>query len=212
MKDPSGNIKTLPFSTTYNVAPPSATIAPTQLNVVYYGVDNPFSISVPGVAPNQLLVSSTGGTVRGANGNYVINPTGASGKITVNVSARMADGKTQRMGSQEFRVKKVPNPEILWCGKPPGSTVRKSEAMNSPIIPDMSGFLFPVYATITKVKGYYSGSSGLIPIDFTGNVLPQKVKDMIRNGSGSSKIFFDEIKVNVPGGTRTLYGSYTIVN
>ncbi len=212
MKDPSGNIKTLPFSTTYNVAPPSASIAPTNLNVVYYGTDNPFSISVPGVAPNQIIVSAAGATVTGSNGNYKINPSTGSGNITVNVSARMADGTIQKMGTQQFRVKRVPDPVIVWCGQYSGGTISKTRAAGSPLIPDMSGFLFPVSATITKVSGFFTRGGNVENFDFTGNVPTGKVKDYILSSSGTKKITFESIKVNVPGGTRTLTASYTIVN
>lgn len=211
LKDPSGNLKTFPFSTKYNVAPPSASIAPTQLDVVYFGVNNPFSIAVPGVAPNNIIVTTSGATLSGGNGEYVINPSASNGKIKVNVSARMEDGTTKSMGTKEFRVKKVPNPEILWCGKPSGSTIKRSEALINPLIPDMSGFLFPVYANIISVKGSFNGSNGLQPFDFDKNVPNEKVKTMIKNIVSSSKIYFDDIKVSVPGGTRTMYASYTIV-
>lgn len=213
LKDPSGKIKVMPFSTTYNVAPPSASIAPTNLNVVYYGVDNPFSISVPGVAPNQIVVSASGGTVSGANGTYTINPSNTTGNVTVNVSARMQDGTTQRMGTQQFRIKRVPNPEIMIGNKPTGSSVSKNQFAGSPIIPDMSGFLFPVYSEIISVKGSIKGSgNNLLPFDFRGNVFPGNVQTMIRQSPTGTKVYLDEIKVKVPGGNRTMSAIYTLIN
>jgi gliding motility-associated protein GldM len=212
MKDPSGNTKTLPFSTTYNVAPPSASIAPTNLNVVYYGVDNPFSISVPGVAPNQIQVTASGATVSGSAGNYTINPTNTTGNITVNVSARMSDGTTMRMGTQQFRIKRVPNPEIMISSKPTGSSVSKNQFAGSPIIPDMSGFLFPVYAQVISVKGSIKVSGGdLRSFEFTGNQFPANIQKMIRESPFGTKIFLDDIKVKVPGGNRTMSASYTLI-
>ena len=212
MKDPSGNIKTLPFSATYNVAPPTASIAPTNLNVVYYGVNNPFSISVPGVAPNNIVVSAAGATVNGSNGNYTINPSNGSGNITITVSARMQDGTSQRMGSQQFRVKRVPSPEILWCGLPSGSSIKKNKAVASPLVADMSGFLFPVASVIISVKGFYKGSSNSFPVEFDKNIMPQNIRDMINRTTGGGKLYFEEIKVSVPGGTRKISATYTIIN
>jgi gliding motility-associated protein GldM len=213
LKDPSGNLKTLPFSTTYNVAPPSASIAPTQLKVVYYGVDNPFSISVPGVAPNQISVTASNASVTGSNGNYTINPSSTTGKITIQVSAKMADGSVKRMGTEEFRIKRVPNPEIMIAQKPTGSSVNKNTMAASPIIPDMSGFLFPVYATVISVKGSVKGSGeGLNPFSFSGNVFPSNVQKMIRDAPNNSKLYLDEIRVSAPGGNRTLSAVYIITN
>lgn len=213
MKDPSGNVKTLPFSTTYNVAPPSATIEHTQLNVVYFGVDNPFTIAVPGAAPNQLVVSTNGGTLTGSNGNYVINPKNSTGKISVSVGIRTADGNIQRMGAKEFRVKKVPNPVIKFCGQESNTNVSKTRAANSPIIPDMSDFLFPVYAKVISVKGAIKRSdTGYQNFNFTGNVFPTNVSNMIKTAPNGSKLYLDEIKVSVPGGNRNLNAVYTLVN
>jgi gliding motility-associated protein GldM len=213
LKDPSGNLKTLPFSTTYNVAPPSASIAPTQLKVVYYGVDNPFSISVPGVAPNQLTVTASNASVTGSNGNYTINPSTTTGKITIYVSARMADGTVKRMGTEEFRIKRIPNPEIMVAQKPTGSAVNKNTFAISPIVPDMSGFLFPVYATVISVKGAVKvGSGDLQSFSFNGNVFPLNVQKMIKDAPNNSKLYLDEIKVSAPGGNRTLSAIYTLTN
>lgn len=212
MTDPSGNKKILPFSTTYNVAPPSASIAPTNLNVVYYGVDNPFSISVPGVAPNQIVVSANGATVSGSNGTYTINPSNTTGNITVNVSARMSDGTVQRMGTQQFRIKRVPNPEIMIGNKPTGSSVSKNQFAMSPIIPDMSGFLFPVYAQVVSVKGVIKVGGELKQFDFSGNQFPADIQRIIKNSVSGTKIYLDEIKVKVPGGNRTMTAVYTLIN
>jgi gliding motility-associated protein GldM len=213
MTDPSGNIKTLPFSTVYNVAPPSATISPSELNVVYYGTNNPFSISVPGVASNNIIVSASGATVTGSNGKYVINPVNTTGKITVSVSARMQDGTTQRMGTQEFRIKRVPDPEILIAGKKSGSTINKDRLLLSPIIPDMSGFLFPVYANVLSVKGSVKDASGnYVPINFTGNQFDAETKRKIKAAPDGSKLYLEEIRVSVPGGNRTMTCFYILSN
>ncbi len=43
--------------------PNDAVISADAMNVVYRGVDNPVSVSLPGVSSNNLNVSATGGQI-----------------------------------------------------------------------------------------------------------------------------------------------------
>ena len=45
---PDGTVEKLPFESTYFVSEPVATVSNTMMNVMYAGIDNPLSISVPG--------------------------------------------------------------------------------------------------------------------------------------------------------------------
>ena len=47
------------------VAPPSLTVAATKMNVFYIGVDNPVSISVPGIADADLRPNISAGSLPG---------------------------------------------------------------------------------------------------------------------------------------------------
>lgn len=48
-----GSVMSYRFESDYMVGEPSATISNEDLNVVYRGIDNKISISVPGVAPEK---------------------------------------------------------------------------------------------------------------------------------------------------------------
>ncbi len=210
MKDPSGNIKTLPFSTTYNVAPPSATVSPDMMNVFYFGLPNPVSISVPGVAPNNISVSATGCTLSGSNGKYSATPTQQSGKGYINVSARMEDGTLKQMGRYEFRVKKVPTPEVKWGRTVDGSKVPASET-TQPLIPYMENFDFNIYPIITQFDFYVKSADGSFGENgITGNQIPQKYHARMKALRPGSKVYFDNIKMTVPGGTRTAHFAWDI--
>ncbi|MBL4705929.1 MAG: gliding motility protein GldM, partial [Flavobacteriales bacterium] len=56
----SGEIKKFPFESNYIVARPSLTVSPTKMNVLYIGLTNPVSVSVPGVASGNVAVSISG--------------------------------------------------------------------------------------------------------------------------------------------------------
>lgn len=204
MKDPSGNIKTLPFSTTYNVAPPSATVSPDKMNVFYYGLQNPVSISVPGVAPTSIIATGTGCTLTGSNGKYNATPTQQNGKAYINVSARMQDGTTKSMGRYEFRIKTVPTPKVKWGRIEVGSKVSANEA-TQPLIPYMENFEFDISITIKSFDLFVKQNNGstIIKNNLPGNQIPQNLHTQMRALQKGTKVMFDNVKMAVPGGTRT---------
>ena len=99
----------LPFSSEYSVGEPAVTISNTDLNIMYRGYDNKFSISVPGVANDKVKVSVSGAAVRQQGGLWIIKPGDGSKSVSISVSAEL-DGRMQPMGSKEYRVKALPKP------------------------------------------------------------------------------------------------------
>ena len=109
--DPAtGEMQYLPFESEYVVSEPSVTISNTDLNIMYRGYDNPFSISVPGVSNDKLKVDVSGGaSVTQRNGLWIIKPNDQAKTITVKVMAEM-EGSMHNMGERAYRVKALPKP------------------------------------------------------------------------------------------------------
>jgi len=103
-----GSVRTYPFKSDYIVGEPSATVSNADLNVVYRGIDNKFSISVPGVAAGNVSVRVSGGTAQKAGDKYIIRAT-QDGEINISVYAKI-DGKDLPMGGGAYRVKYLPDP------------------------------------------------------------------------------------------------------
>lgn len=207
----TGQVQPYPFSTVYNVSPPTATVSPTKMNVFYRGLDNPISVSVPGVAPNNISVSASGGSISGGNGNFIVKP-GTGNECNINVSAKMQDGKTVSMGTFKFRVKRVPTPTLVWANQESGGKVSAGAGSISPLIPQMKDFDFEVYSTIKSfdiafsLNGSYFSKTGI-----NGNQIPGDVSSKIKTLPRGTKVFFDAVKMSVPGGeTRTTSASFVI--
>ena len=102
-------VKTYKFTDEYMVSQPSATISNSDLNVVYRGIVNNFSVSVPSVAPENIILTVAGGkSVQRGPGKYEIT-TMSEGEITISVAAKI-DKAVKQMGSGKFRIKKLPKP------------------------------------------------------------------------------------------------------
>lgn len=100
----------IPIESSYAVIPKpnSAVISADKMNVVYRGVDNPMTISIPGIPDN--LVQATGNGLRRASGigKYLMKP-GTGKEVTIRVTGKLSDGSPVS-SSQNFRIKDIPSP------------------------------------------------------------------------------------------------------
>ncbi len=88
--------------------PNAALIAADKMNVVYRGVANPMSISIPGIPNNKVRASAPG--LRSVSGSkYIMNP-GKGRSVTIVASGTLPDGQPISSKS-EFRIKDIPRPE-----------------------------------------------------------------------------------------------------
>lgn len=97
---------------TYEVAAPMATISATKMNVLYAGVDNPISVSVPGFSSSDISVKIDNGKLVTLGGNLVARPD-KLGLATIRVTANI-EGKPVQIGNgMQFRVKSLPPPSAF---------------------------------------------------------------------------------------------------
>lgn len=146
-----GIVINYPFKSSYIVGEPTATLSNEDLNVVYRGIDNKFSVSVPGVAAENVSVRVIGGTARKDGGKYLIQPT-RDEDINIEVWAKV-EGKERKMGGGAYRVKYLPDPKAF---------LQPGEAGSKPL---RGGFSTPsVLRTSALVASY--GKDELIKAKF----------------------------------------------
>ena len=90
---------------------PLATVSATMMNVLYAGIDNPISISVPGVPSNMISarLKNGGGTLTRSGNGFVCKPTVVDQDVVIAVTANQ-DGRQQSMGEYVFHVRRLPDP------------------------------------------------------------------------------------------------------
>ena len=110
-KDNQGVMQYISFERSYNVVEPSATVSNMDLNIMYRGYDNPFSISVPGVDNKDLIVECKQATITTKNDRWIIKPSDkAPDNLTIEVYAKINNRKLL-MGSHVYRIKNLPRPD-----------------------------------------------------------------------------------------------------
>lgn len=213
IKDPiSGGVREEAFETKYQVSKPMMSVSPDKMNVVYRGLDNPITVSVPGVAPNQIKANCSGCTgFTGSNGKFILKP-GSGATIDISVSVTLNDGTVQSMGKAPFRVKRVPDPTIRWGNVKSGDVVNASHIKSvSAVVPIMEDFDFPLYSKIVslKVVSFPGGNFDETPV--TGNILSEELRSKMARTPKGKSIYFEQIRVQQPDGrTVTLNAAFPV--
>ncbi|MFG6387918.1 MAG: gliding motility protein GldM [Muribaculaceae bacterium] len=97
------------FTSSYTVIEPMATVSATMMNVLYAGIDNPVSISVPGVAMNEISATMTNGSLVRSGDSWIARPERVGEEAVVSITASM-DGRPVNVASSTFRVRRLPDP------------------------------------------------------------------------------------------------------
>ncbi|SNR78549.1 type IX secretion system motor protein PorM/GldM [Lutibacter flavus] len=101
----------IPITSSYAVIPKpnSAVISADKMNVVYMGVANPMTISIPGIPDNLVTASANGLRRSTGSGKYIMTPSGGR-EVSIKVSGKLPNGQMVS-SSQNFRVKQIPSPQ-----------------------------------------------------------------------------------------------------
>ncbi len=211
---PDGSVNTYPFNDNYIVAKPSLTVAPTKMNVFYKGVENPVSISSPGIGNELLQVSISKGNLRRseATDEWIVTiPDEATGKTVISVSAEQ-NGNMVEMGSSEFRIKIVPSPVAKIGGIEGGVISKDLLATAAAIIPQMpEDFEFELNFEITKFDFVATQRGGdMFTRQGTGNRLTDDMLSFIRNSRRGDKIWLENIYAKGPDGSSRRLGTINL--
>ena len=98
------------FESEYVVVEPNATVAPTLMNVLYAGIENPIKIAVPGFTGQNISATMTNGTLTRNGDLFSAKPATVGQPAVIIVTAKLPDGRMQEMAKTEFRVRALPNP------------------------------------------------------------------------------------------------------
>ena len=170
------------FESKYTVIaePSSAVVSADKMNVVYRGLDNPISVSLPGVGGNNLKVSATGGRLSKNGSGYMMRP-GAGNTAVINVSAKLSSGKTVN-SKATFRIKDIP--AAMGSVRGQYGTVRmpKSGLSNSPISAGLPDFMFDLDLQVTSFKVKVPGQLAIIVKGTKFNAAAKKALSKARRG------------------------------
>lgn len=206
-----GTVTRHPFESSYTVIEPTATVSATMMNVLYAGIDNPISISVPGVANNAVSATMTNGSLVRKGDEWVAHPTKVGEKATVTVTAQM-DGHPLQVAQTDFRVRKLPDPTPYIAFKDAsgqenrykggGRGLSKTLLLSAPgieaaIDDDLLNIQFKVLSFETV---FFDQMGNAIPEVSSGSQFSQRQKDSFRRLSRGKRFYISRVRAIGPDG------------
>lgn len=171
----------VPFESSYSVIskPNSAVVSADKMNVVYRGLQNPLTISIPGV-PANLVKASAPGLRQVKGSSYMISPK-AGDEVTISVTGKLPDGKPIKT-PKTFRVKDIP--AAMGSVRGQYGTVRmpKSGLVNTPVGAGLPDFLFDLDLQVTSFKVKVPGQLAIIVKGTKFNAAAKKALSKARRG------------------------------
>ena len=209
---PDGTMAFYDFNESFQVAPPSVTVAPINMMVMYEELQNPISVSAPGFTSDEITINVEGGkyTKGATNGEYFVEVNKGAKLVKVHVSAKDDNGKMVDMGYQEFRVKMVPDP-VVKIGDITGGKVDKEVLLSiGRVMAVMKDFDFKDfnYTVDTYTVSTYRGT--FIDKQNKGPKFSDEVIALISNAQAGQRIQFQDICVKSPKGEIRNVGSINI--
>lgn len=209
----SGQTERQPFSQSYRVIDPAATLSATLMNVVYAGYDNPISVSVPGIPSEKVNLTVNNGTLTRSGSLYMCRPA-KIGDAEFTVTAEL-DGRTQVMGTFHYRVRPLPDPqpfiEYVEDGTPkryngarplPKAILLSSEGIAAAID---DGLLNVEFRVLSFETVFFDNMGNAVPEISSGSKFSARQKAQFRALTRGKRFYISNVKAIGPdGGERTL--------
>ncbi|MCM1483601.1 MAG: gliding motility protein GldM [Muribaculaceae bacterium] len=218
MPHADGTVSKHPFKSEYTVMEPSATVSATMMNVMYAGIDNPISISVPGIPVSAINASMTNGSLTRQGDHWVARPSTVGTEAVITVTANV-DGRQQTMNTTSFRVRKLPDPTAYITigsdrykgGRPVAkASLMNAKGLNAAIDDDMLNIEFKVLSFETV---FFDQLGNAIPEVSAGSQFSQRQQEQMRRLSRGKRFYISRIKAKGPDGVeRSLSPVEVIVN
>ncbi len=220
MKGPQGTPEYYPFESEYMVANAVAVVSSDNLNVIYAGVNNPFTVSVPGFSSDKISASISEGSFTALSpGKYIarLSAESAGRTISITVSARMQDGSTRVVAQLPYKVKSIPTPvATINGGHENGGPITVGELLVAGGIGAMlREFYFQgVSFTITSFDYLYIPRKDDIKSDKNnGKIFSPALKEYIRKSKAGDRYIFSNIRaLGSDGRYRTLNSIPVVIN
>ena len=188
-----GNEKEVPVKNSFSTIskPNAAVISADKMNVVYRGVSNPMTISIPGIPDNKVSASASGLTKRKGS-NYVMNP-GTGRAVTITASGTLPDG--QRISTKsEFRIKDIPRPTSAIRGETGSVRMPRRNLEISTISAVLEDFDFDLNL---KVNGFKFKVPGQPTVDVKGNKLDSRAKGALKRAKRGDAVQIFDVQAEI---------------
>ena len=184
------------FESSYSVIPEpsSAVVSADKMNVVYRGLQNPISVSLPGVSDNNLDVTVNGGSLSGKNGKFNLSP-GSGQTAIINVKATLSSGK-KVTSKKDFRIKDIPAAMGSARGQYGVVRMPKKSLGRTPIGAGLPDFVFDLKL---KVNSFKVKVPGQVTVLVRGTVFSAQAKKALSKAKRGDVVTIFDINASIIG-------------
>jgi gliding motility-associated protein GldM len=172
--------------------PNSAVISADKMNVVYRGVENPMTISIPGIPDNKVSASAPG-LKKSRGSKYMMTP-GKGREIKIIARGTLPDG-TPISTPTTFRIKDIPAPQGTVRKQSGSVTIPKSSLEISSVGAVLEDFDFDITLKTVSFKFKVPGQP---TISINGSRLDGRAKSALRRAKAGQSVQIFDIKVVNP--------------
>jgi gliding motility-associated protein GldM len=190
------SLKRIEIKSTYAVIPKpnAAVISADKMNVVYRGVQNPMTISIPGVG--SVSANAPGLSPAGGAGKYNMNVTTLKQReVKINVSGKLPGGETVS-DSKTFRIKDIPRPVGTVRGEEGSIKMQRNGLEISTIGADLPDFDFQLKLNVTGFKFRVPGQP---TVRVNGSRLDSRAKSTLRRAKRGETVQIFDIEAGISG-------------
>ncbi len=202
VKTSSGAINYYPFSHEYMVAEPSVTVSVEEMNVLYIGVDNTVSVSVSGIPTEDLIAQISHGTIKpdDQSDKWIVNIPPGENSLVITVFAEL-NGFLTEMGSQKFRIKRLPDPVATIANIKKGGVNRELLLAAGAIVPSMpTDFGFNIYFKIISFEMSIQRGFNVYHFKSENGLLTDEMIEQIEITNRGQNVLFENIMALGPYG------------
>lgn len=202
VKAPDGSVKPYKFEAEYQAAKPTAVVSADKMNVLYIGVDNPISVSAPGISKDRIRASLSGaGSLSGSNGKYTARVS-EPGKVMITVSGDIGRGQYKQLGGMEYRVKRVPDPIAKVGGVSSGNMSAAQLKAQRGVFAVLEGFDFDLKFNVKSFNmTVVRARQDPVRLSSGSAAITSEMSNALNSLGSKDKVFFDDILASGPDGT-----------
>ncbi len=180
--------------------PNNFAVAAIKNNYLYIGIKNSLAISVSGFSDKDLIIKTTNGILNKEKGEFIVTPiSGNRLEILVYVKCKT---DTCFVGTSQFRLKRIPDPEVFiaWCkGK---ALVSKGELLaGGGLIASVEDFVYDLEFSIKYFELKTIKDNKEIILKSSNASYTKEMKDLISALKPGTELIFENIVVITPDNT-----------
>ncbi len=187
---------TIPIVGSYAVIPRpnEALVSADKMNVVYRGLSNPLTISIPGVPGNKVTANAPG--LRRVKGDsYVMNP-GNGSEVNIVVTGTPTGADKPVRSVKKFRIKDIPPAVGMVRGQYDVVKMPKASLSNVSVAAGLPDFLFDLKLNVSSFKIKVPGQ---VAIPVSGTKMNSRAKQALNKARRNDLITIFDIKASVSG-------------